>query len=314
METLHVVILVVILAVLVALYSIAFKIYTYFERICDFLLRPIKKLSEKLEHLNFSVSGVVSDATVRMILMLLIFIGAFAYVVFAFFTMSPEQCIQTIFEGTTVGSFFQLWLEHFSPDSSIQYSAMVGVGISSFLSLLYMGYSVNTLNDTTLHWAIKYPLLLLFNLVFTCTSALLSFQLSDWFTSVADFGVDIYQILIGLFSGDIDFGFFSLFVAFGVGLLLLVMLYVALATFTVVLREYVATIIYGIFSIALLFLTGVAFQMWFQLPEYILTPLYLVALLATDFIRGNEKANEALHHWILQDKPRTKKFIFSKRR
>ena len=278
----------------VRLYCMGFFIFQKFEKLCELILFPFYGLQKLATKLCDRVPNFV-----QILLLVLISLGSGTFLIVSRFRFEDFGSYFTaIMDSTTLMSFINMWTAGGSFQENVNFPAMVAVAVSSFASFLYSQYTTHTVKNLTgstpSHWMGLFSGIVttLLNIIFFLMSALMAHFLTDWYASAADFLVAFFQQLEsgdGLhFSSGFTEGLYTVYRV----ILCVLLLYAALASFTIVLQEYLATICYGIFSIAFIFLIGLLFANQINaLPEMLGLAAVLLLLCAGDIVRSNEKVN-----------------------
>lgn len=296
MDTIYIVILVAVLAIGCFLYLKAFRIFCFAEMVLNLPMKPLKALGQ-------CVSGILSGSSLwsiaKFFLMGGVFVWSLVYIILAFINNGAQNVITIAFNGTTLGGFVQLMANGVTASGNFDYTAMMAAGLSSFLSLFYMGFTVNALKDSDCHPVLYWTLIPIFNVAFLFLSSLLGVHLADWCADAANFLVSLYEQLLSVFRSNTGNFLLNLLKGIGTGLLLLVMLYAALVTLATVIREYFASIMYGIFALAVLIVVGLVFQEWLGWSNVIVSILFLATFIGMEYIRASETANESFKEFML---------------
>lgn len=293
MSVFEIVIIAGIVGIGIAIYAFLFRLYCTATDWCD---RLMERPAGWLGGLWSSLKNNILSLPIRIGIMVALFVISIVYIGISFFTLgSPQACFQAIIDGTTIGSFIALAEVQFAPDAAIGYSAMVGAALSSFISIVYMRFTVETVKDMSneLLWSkvATYSLCVVFNILFACMACLFAIHLADWYVAAADLLVELYETMAGYFNGSHTSNLWGFLATIGTGLALLLMLIAVLITFIIVVREYLDTIFYSLFAMFILVVIAMISQYWLHLPEIVTAILAILALITPDFLRGCEPVN-----------------------
>ncbi len=277
------------LGLIVGVYEKIYVFYTGFTHICKIILTPISTLQTLLLEV---VRGIALP--VRMILLALSVLGACGFLVISYFSFEDLSAyLTTILENITFISFLNMLIDGISPQESINYPAMVSVCVSSFFAFLFMQHTTGTVEDLTdgmypdwLGIVVKWIALAVLNLIFFCTAAMIAYHISDWCTAAAAYLLNFYKSLGSPSpegAGMLARFFHGVFVV----LAFLVLTYGALASFTIVVQEYLGTLVHGMFSVGLLIIIALIFQEQINnMPPALNAILTLFLIFSGDLFRG----------------------------
>ncbi len=295
MGTLEIVILVVAFLIGLVIYVKAFHIFRIVEGICGIVVLPI----DLAGHLIASRESFLPGGQIlRLITMVGVFIASVAYIVISVIGGTDfGALIEGFIQKSTLFGFTELLNQDLSLKDRFTYAAFVSLGLSSFISVLYMRCTVESLDEWSLPLPVNILLLILFNMAFAFVSTLWAEPLTLWCNSAADYIVGVYHQLAAVFNAGAD-SIWQFLKIIPIGLFLLILLYAALAAFVITFREILATVMYGMFALVLFFVGGFLTMVWPACPEWIMVIFLLISLLLPDYIRANEDAKEAFADFI----------------
>ena len=283
------------ISIAIFVYIKVFPVFCAVEKFCNTLLTPVNHLCDLFSsHESF----IGNNKIIRLIVVFGVFLMSVYYIVSSFLQgVDYVSLITSVLGGNALFGLMDLMLKGFGPKDYQTYAAIISIGISSFLSFLYMRCTVETLEETSLPKALKFLFVVLFNVLFI----LISFFLSDWIilgcNNTAAYMIDIYHQLVAFFTtGSLNFGL--LLRAVATGLIFLVLLYVTFNAVVITFREILATTMYGIFAIGLLVVVNVPILMIPDFPPVITSLIGTIALFIPDYIRANEEAKESFTRFI----------------
>lgn len=296
MDTISGVILFALFSFGVMIYCRFFAAYQWFEGLCRGILFPFY-----LAHRLFISLSNLLPAMVHYILFGLVSLASVIFLAVSYFHFGDISAFSAaILESTTLVSFINLISSGGAFEESVSYPAMVGVAVSSFASFLYSRYTIQTVESLTSASASRWAPLMstgavsLLNILFFFMSAMLAYFLKDWYEAAADALVHFYANLGNDLSSQETDGFFKFLFFLSKGVVFILLTYAAIATFTIVLQEYLATICYGIFNLFFVFLFSLIFGNFVNgLPEILGFLVVILLLSFGDIIRNSETANKA---------------------
>lgn len=265
------------------------------EKFCNIILTPVDFLCNLFSSRKSSLGN---NMIIRLIVTFGVFAASVGYIVISFISgVDYVDLIKSLLGGNSLLGFMDLILLLFGPKDSYIYAAVVSIGISSFLSFLYMRCTVETFEETNLPKAVKFFLLILFNLLFSLISFFMSESIVLWCDNIGKYMISIYHDLAVLFTFR-RLPLLYILKMIPIGLLLLVFLYITFNAFVITFREMLATIMYGIFALGLLLIVNVPILMFPDFPPAITSFLSTICLLIPDYIRANENAKDSFIQFI----------------
>ena len=259
-----IVILVVLLTFAVQIYRFLFPFAFGIEQFLGLLLRPVDKLTDLFLRRE---SGLPGAKFIRFIILGIVLVAS---VIFIFTSLSSGTTFDDISDimlgSTSIGQLFAFFGEErfgSTVKEQFTFTALVSLGLSSFLSFLYMRCTIETIEDFGMPGVVNFLFVVLFNLAFICISALLSAEISDLCTVASDKLMVLRETLSGWYHSGFDGFFNSLKVIFG-GFFLLILYAAGIYLLVVTAREMVASLNYGFMS---LLLTIVVAVFWTMIPE-----------------------------------------------
>lgn len=287
MSGIEIALLIVCILIGIAIYSVLFGLYIAVGKFLDRTVGIFSLAPEKLvDHLANAL-----PSPVRIGIMVVLFIVSVIYITVSFISLgSAQACFDAMLDGTTIGSFLSLAEAGFSPTETVGFPAMVGAAVSSFISTLYARFTMKTAEDSG--WPCHWLLGAVFGILFAFMSYLFAFHLADWYVSASELLVQLFDTMSAYWSGSHDPTIGSILATIGTGLGLLAMLIAALITFIIVVREYLETIFYGLFSLFISVILMLIVQEWLHWPDAVNAVLFLIALFSPEFIRAHDGAKE----------------------
>lgn len=323
--------LILLLLVVVCVYLIFFNIFLKVEAGTNWLLEKARKLIKKLfrwflrrvqkwrskkpnptqteeavvsqpeEPSAVSVKyGLWDTKTVLMFGTCFLSVG---YILLSFLTAADiHDCYVSIFNNTCLGGLADLLLNGLDVQGHTGYSAMFATAFGSFLSYVYMKFTVNNLDDfiknKILHWIV----FVLLNVIFLAASSLLSEQLHWFFGTAADWIFDLYTRLSAKIANADVQTFVDALPLIGSVLLVAPIFCAGALTLFITFREYLASIMYGIASVLLIIIVSLVFEVLLQdriqFPQFIAGPFAFVSMFAIDFVRVHDGAHKKFCDFI----------------
>lgn len=270
------------------------------------LLRPIDKLTDRFltresplpnaKYYRFAILGIVSAGAVTVIVSSLV--SGFTF----------RDIGDIIFDSTFFSHAVDLMenIAHFGSVIKANFTliAVINLGVSSFLSFLYMRCTLETVREFTQNRVAKFLLVLLLNLAFIVISGILTEHIQTLCLCVADGTQNMISFMENLYHSGIG-SLWDVPIAFICVLLFLILCPVTLFLLVLTAREVVATILYGAFAY-LLFLSFLVFHLLIiaclpNAPEWFLSICYsstniLIPIVAfvPDYIRSTESLKQRL--------------------
>ena len=278
----------------VKLYCKGFFLYQGFETLCKWILFPFYGLQKVAAKLCDRVPTFL-----QILILILVSLASCGFLIGSYFRFEDLSAYFTaIMNSTTLISFINLFPTGGGFHENVNLPAMVAVAVSSFASFLYSQYTTHTLENLTGHTTSRWTVLFygivttLLNITFFLMSAMMAHFLTDWYASAADFLMDYFMRIESGDGPEFSNGFLNgLYDVYSV-IMFVLLSYAALASFTIVLQEYLATICYGVFSIAFVVLIGILFSNHLNmLPDFVSVAVGLLLLCAGDIVRSNETVN-----------------------
>ena len=295
MTTAQLIACVVSISISAFVYIKVFPLFCAVEKFCDTLLTPVNRLCDLFASRK---SFLGNNKIIRLIVVIGVFMMSVYYIVSSFLQgVDYVSLITSLLGGNALLGLMDLMLKGFGPKDYQTYAAIVSIGISSFLSFLYMRCTVETLEETQLPKALKFFFVVLFNVLFILVSFFLSDWIILWCNNTAAYLIRIYHQLVAFFTtGSLNFGL--LMQAVFTGLIFLALLYVAFNAFVITFREILATVMYGIFALGLQLVIQIPIMMIPDFPPAITSLLGTIALFIPDYLRANEKVKDSFTRFI----------------
>lgn len=286
MSSFNIIVGVVAAIIFIAVYILAFRLFVEAESICDLVLTPINVISDQIMQLcaRFAVIPLLLFAPVL-----------FFSVRYILQSISSGDILQTVMmgvlEGTTLMQFVSLGDTGFALKEVLTYPALAAMGISSFLSFLYMRCTVTTLKATGLPAPVTFLGVVLLNALFLCLSSLFNERIQQWSYAFSAYAVNLFHEVPQLFRYIYNLGDFMQFLGTAVLSLLIIGVGVTLAAIS--LREFFATILYGVFALVLAFALGFIVYKFPGCPQWIQMIFVFLIMFIPDYIRANEDLKES---------------------
>lgn len=237
-------------------------------------------------------SFLPNNMVIRLIVTFGVFIASVGYIAISFLSgVDYVEFITSLLGGNSLMGFMNLLYMGFGPKDSYIYAAIISIGVSSFISFLYMRCTVETLDETRLPKAVKILLVIVFNVLFSLVSFFLSEPLLLLCDGLINCMLDVFHQIAALFAAD-SYTVVQVLKILFVGVLFLILLYVLFNTVVITLREVLATIMYGVFALILLVMIQAPLMYFPNVPNVISSFISVILILIPDYIRANEKAKE----------------------
>lgn len=279
----------------VFIYIKVFPLFCTVEDFCNKLLSPVDRLCDLFSSRKSSFSN---NLRIRLIITIGVFVASVGYIVISFFSaVNYVELITSFLGGSALFGLIDFTTIVYESKDGNVYAAIISIGITSFLSFLYMRCTVETLEETNLPKVVKVFLLVLFNILFTFISFFLSETLVQMCSAVGTYMINIFHRLAAFFTtrGHSLWEFLKIIF---IGFIFLGLLYAAFNAFVITFREILATFMYGAFAIVLLFAISMPILMIPNFPAAITSFLSTICLLIPDYIRANEKAKDSFIRFI----------------
>ena len=267
-------------------FDLFLKIEAILNRILGWFATPFAALSDRYVR-----------PKVKNILMFGVAFLAAAYVLVSFLTAADSyDCFQTIVFSTSIGAVAELFNEGFHLKDQIAYSGLVAVAFGSFLSYVYMKFTISNLDSLHLNKVLRWLLFVLLNVLFIAFSSLLAEHMTVFFSKAGNMLSGLYNRLSGKVSNTSVNTFWDAFPMVGCYILLIPILIAIFLTTVITVREYLANIFYGLATLLLMIAVSLLAD-WLladmlHIPELIGEILLVLSMFAVDYIRADEKANE----------------------
>lgn len=233
-------------------YKFCFSYVVMIEKILGFILWPVDKLTDLVLRREYGIPGT---KILRFVILGIVMVVSGVYIVNSLFIQNKFDSISDLMlSSTSVGQLLAFFGEsRFGSTIKDQFtfSSLVSMGVTSFISFLFMRCTIETVEDFELPAVVNIALIILFNLAFICISALLSTQIEGLCLVAGDKLQSARLALSDLYHLGMEGFGNSLKVIFS-GFLLFLMyagfVYLLVVTF----REVVATFLYGFMSFVFL--------------------------------------------------------------
>lgn len=290
MSPFYIILFILLLGVLLGAYVLFFSAFLAVEQklnsVLDWFASPFKKISSRFflpKHRNIVMFGVA--------------LLAVGYVLYALVTAANvREWYMTIFMGTSMGAVADLLTNGFDLQGQIGYASLVAVAFGSFLSYVYMKFTISNLGTLELHKAVHGVLFVLLNVLFIAFSSLLTEHLTVMFSKAADMIYNVYLRLSGRVSHAEVNRFWDAFPLIGCYALVIPILLAAFLTTVITVREYLANLFYGLASLLILIAVGLLIT-WIAskltgFPVIVSDICIFLSMFIVDYIRAHDGANQ----------------------
>ena len=180
--------------IFIVIYYKLFPVFCRIESGLNVLLTPVDMIANFLLNINIGRWG---GSIVRILIIGFVTVSSGYYIVSSMNTSDIAYTVgYGIVEGTSFLQFANM-LYNFDPNASFwslfSFHTLIGLGLSSFLSFLYMRCTLDTLKASKLHWTIYVPLAFILNAGFICISSLLTESMIAWTATITDEAVSLFQ-------------------------------------------------------------------------------------------------------------------------
>lgn len=323
---------ILILLAIISAYLILFDIFLKLESALIFILNCFAKFSKWLyaklkAKLPVKTSekatgfSLFNPTIVLMFGICILFVG---YILFTLLTAADlYECRQIIVYSTCIGAFANLLTNGIDFQGNTSYAAMAAAAFGSFLSYVYMKYTVNNLEDLITHKVPRWIAFVLLNVVFIVGSSLLASNLASFFSNAGNWIFSIYANLVSKISNTDVQTFWDALPIIGSVLLVAPIFVTGIVTLIITVREYLASLFYGIASFLLLLAISLSFKFLallipdsvqlptIQIPRFIADCFVFVSVFAVDYIRVDEKANSKFKDVVESLADEAKDFLLS---
>ena len=289
MSVFYIILLVLFLLVLLGGYFVLFDLFLFLEdklnKVLSWFAGPLYRLSNRYvrpRHKNYLMFGTAILAAV--------------YVLYAFLTAENAfTCFQSIVMSTSIGAAVELFQSGIDVRSQIAYASLVAVAFGSFLSYVYMKFTISNLENLDLNVVIRWLLFVLLNVLFIAFSTLLTEHMTVFFSKAADLIFSVYTRLSGKVANTQVHRFWDVFPLIGSWIVLIPILVTAFLTAVITVREYLANLFYGLASLLMLIAVGLVFT-WItskltNFPTFISDVFIVLSMFLVDYIRADDNAN-----------------------
>ena len=259
-----IVILVVLLTFAVQIYRFLFPFAFGIEQFLGLLLRPVDKLTDLFLRRE---SGLPGAKFIRFIILGIVLVAS---VIFIFTSLSSGTTFDDISDimlgSTSIGQLFAFFGEErfgSTVKEQFTFTALVSLGLSSFLSFLYMRCTIETIEDFGMPGVVNFLFVVLFNLAFICISSLLSARIEMLCLAASDKLQYARSMLTAMYHSGMH-GLGNILKVIFSGFLLLLLHLCAIYLLIVTAREVVASFTYGFMSLLLTLVVG---TFWCLIPE-----------------------------------------------
>ena len=300
--------LVVLLTFSVQIYKFLFPFAFAIEQILSLLMTPVDALVNLILNRESRIPGA---KVFRILIMGVVTTTSIVYIVSTLSSgLTIDDIRDTMLGSTSLGQLFGFFGEErfgSSLKSQFGYTALVSMGLSSFISFLYMRCTVETISDFGTGPVVNFLLIVVFNLAFICISAMLAEQIGMLCSAVSVRIQDAKLILTELYHSGMH-GLLNILKVIFSGLLLLIMFLAGLYLLVLTAREAVASITYGFMSLLLTLVVG---TFWVLIPEiFPAAPVWIhkgcvillnitlpIAMFLPDYIR----ATDAIKNYLINE-------------
>lgn len=293
-EWLALIIIGVLLALVCKLYLFLLPYSLIAETFLGYLMLPVDILADQI----FSRKSVIPGSRfIRCFILLAVLIGSVAFIVSSFASgITLDQISDSLLSDTSLGQLLALFGEERfgSPlKEQFTFSSLVSMGISSFLSFLYMRCTLDTIEDFDLMKPLMWLLIIPFNLAYMCISTLLSAPIAGICVAASEKLSALWLTLTGTYqSGGVLTGILT-----GIALFLLGLC--GLWALILCVREVLAAFTYGFMSLLLVLVVGMSLSailaffpgapMWIMNTYEILVDILIpIAMFLPDYLRASD--------------------------
>ena len=303
-----IIILVLLLTFSVKIYKFLFPFAFAIEQILSLLMKPVDFLLNLILRRESRIPGA---RIFRIVIMGVVVPTSIVYIVSTLSSgLTIDDIRDTMLGSTSLGQLFGFFGEErfgSSLKSQFGYTALVSMGLSSFISFLYMRCTIETISDFGISSVLNFLLVVVFNLAFICISAMLSEQIEMICFETADWVQNAKMSLTELYHSGMH-GLLNILKVIFSGFLLLIMFLAGLYLLVLTAREVVASITYGFMSLLLTLVVG---TFWVLIPEiFPAAPLWIhkgcvillnitlpIAMFLPDYIR----ATDAIKNYLINE-------------
>lgn len=314
MPIFYVILFVLFFLTILGVYVVLFDLFLTLEEKLKSILDWFGELFVKLFKLFIPKKLTVSFPKLRNVFMFIVAGLATIYVLVSFLLAEDTfACFQSIVLSTSIGSAVELFQSGFDLQGQIVYAGLVAVAFSSFLSYVYMKFTILNLNTLNLHRVIYWLLFVAMNVLFIACSSLLTDQMAVIFSKAADMIFGLYTRLSGKVSTTSVKAFWDAFPVVGCYILLIPIAVGTFLTTVITVREYLANLFYGLASLLIVIAVGLLVS-WIadkvtNFPVFISDVCIVLSMFLVDYIRADDTANTKFTNIIHAISEGLKKFI-----
>ena len=313
MPVFYVILFVLLLLVILGAYFILFDLFLYVEDKLNRILGWFGNCFAKLLNLLTPQKLKAAFPKLKNILMFGVAGLAAVYVLVSFLTVDTTTVMDSILYSTSIGAAVELFQNGFDLQGQIAYAGLVAVAFSSFLSYVYMKFTISNLETLSLNRAVHWLLFVALNVLFIAFSSLLTDQMAVIFSKSADMIFGLYTRLSGKVSATSVNTFWDAFPVAGCYILLVPIAVGAFLTTVITVREYLANLFYGLASLLILIAVGLVVT-WVAshleyFPVFISDVCIVLSMFFVDYIRADETANKSFTDLIHKIAEGTKDFV-----